>query len=997
MRVLAVLVASDGAASWLPDVLTGLSAQTHRPLDVIALDNATRDGSAAILSQHLNDRRILTVDEPLPYSKAVAAILDAAREAGAGADAYLFLHDDCALDPDALEKMVEALEVPDVGIVAPRLVEWDQPEILQDIGQTTDRFGRAVPRVEKGELDQGQVDGTRAVLYVHSAAMLAEAALIDRIGAFDERFEALREDLDLCWRARICGRLTVVAGDARARHAHATVRGLRPGAVKGRVRELADRHLIASLIKNYGVGRALFAVPATIAISFANALLFVAAGRRRLAGQVLRALTWNVRNLTSTLAERHRVQKLRISSDRELSRLQHRGARRLRAAAERIMERLIGGEVSAIDDDRDFDAPPPTLVQRLRAHPGVIVVLVAALLGIIATRGIFAAGPLAGADHGRFPAEPGLFFQEFASGWRGLSGPGPATPGLIVLGIWSFITFASTWLAHRLMIAAIVPLAALSIARLVKRCGLGRTAQVVAAAAYALGPVVLGAYADGRILEAFAAIGAPVVIGRMLVPPKKPSTAVHVGLGVATIVTAIISSLSPWTLVLVGLAGASIAATRREIRPLRTAGVVVVASLAALLPWSIELFKPGTPLLAGGRSLATPYLDMATLDPHGILRLSVSLGLVAAALLGAALARPKYRGLVLDAGGLMLVGLGMAVAGRWVPILGPRPGLPLILSAVGAAILVAVGADAIVAQLARRTFGVPHLATFFAALAITMQAFGTVSFLATGAHPGVQAGRGLVPEFFEDVAARGDFRILWLDGTSRRPRFALTGPNGLTMLEHLDKPAGGAYAAAERAVEIITGRAGAAAGRILGTLGVRYVFVRPTASDELVIAVGDQTDLAFEQEVGGAKIYSNAIDIPVATAMRAPAWTRVSSKELDAAQGVETNPSTGDPLIKVNPTEYEGAAPQGTRAILLGQPFHSGWKAQVGDSTLEPRPSFGWAVGFDLEKPTQAERLPVTLAWGGQWVHRIALIGWLLILFVMFASWSRTAAPEDLT
>lgn len=994
-RVLVVLIASDGASAWLPEVLAGISAQTHRPIDIVALDNATSDGSGAILAEQLDPRRLQRIEHPISYARAVNHLLATARDRGFEADAYLFLHDDCALDPDALAVMLESLAIAEVGIVAPRLVDWDQPELLQDTGQTTDRFGRAVPRVERGELDQGQVEGTRAVLYVQSAAMLVDADLIDRIGAFDERFEALREDLDLCWRARICGRLTVVAGDARARHVQATLRGARPSPARGRLRELADRHLIASLLKNYGRTRAFVAVPATVVISLANAVLFMAAGRRRLAIQVFRALGWNIRHFPSTMNGRRRVQRLRTDPDRELSRLQHHGSRRLRAHLERIAERIVGGEIRGLDD-ADLDAPPPTLIKRLLAHPTAVAMMFALVLGVIATRGIFEAGPLAGADHGRFPAEPSLFFTEFASGWRGVTGASPASPGMLLLGIWSFITFASTWLAHRLLIALTVPLSAWAAARLAKRLGLGRSSQILAAASYGLGPVVLGAYAEGRIIEALIGIGAPIVVGRLLATTQG-LPALRTGLGLAAVVTALVASLAPWMLVLVLLAGLSLSITRKALATLRASGVIVVASLIALLPWSTELFREGSPLFAGGTVTDPPLLDLVTLDPHGILRLSVSLGLAALTIFGATLVRPKYNLLAIDAGGMILMGLAATVLGRYLPLFGPRPGLPLILAAVGASILAALAADAAVVMLGRRAFGAPHLVALAAVVGLSFQAVGTVSFLADGAHPGIQAGRGLVPEFFKQEAERGDFRILWLDGTTKRPRFAVTGPAGLTMLDHLERPAGGAYGAAERAVEIITGRAGAAAGRILGTLGVRYVFVRPTASEDLAIAVGDQAELSLEQEIGGAKVFRNAIDIPVATAMRAPAWARVSARDLDAAQGVETNPSIGDPFVRVSPSAYRGTAPQGTRAILLGQPFHPGWRARIGDQTLEPRRSFGWATGFDLPAPSVEQTLPVELQWRGQVVHRLAIAGWLFALLILLAAWSRGAsAGEDL-
>lgn len=993
LSVLVVLVASQGAATWLPEVLAAIAAQPHRPLDLIALDNATSDGSADLLLHELGERRVVRVEHPLTYARAVAKLRAAADERGFRADAILVLHDDCVLDPGALDIMVDALRIEGVGIVGPRLVDHDDPLVLQDSGQTTDRFGRAVPRVERGELDQGQIEGHRAVLFIQSAAMLIDNALLERIGGFDERFAALREDLDLCWRARLAGSLTIVAGDARARHVQATIRGQRPSAARGRFREYADRNLIVTLLKNYGGPRALVFVPATIAISFANALLFLIGGRRRAAIQVLRALAWNVRHLGETLASRRSVQQLRTTNDREISKLQHHGSRRVRAQIERIAERLFGGEVRALDD-ADFDAPAKPLWQRIRERPVLTGVVLATIIGFAATIGLFADGALAGVDHGPFPAEPTGFFQEFASGWRSWSGGAPATPGMLLLGIFSTLTFASTWLAHRLIFVAAVPLAAFAMARLGRRLELGRGAQISAAVAYGLGPLVLGAFGEGRIIELLLAVGAPLVLGRLLLVTRGGSA--RAGLGMAAIVTVLIASLSPWMLILVGLAGVSLTITRRELSPLRAASLLIGVALLALLPWSLELFRSGTPLLAGGRVPEPPLLDLVTTDPAGILRFPVSFGLAAAAIVGAAIARAHRRPLVRDLTGLILVGLACAFAGPWIPVLGPRAGLPLTLVAVAGSLLVGLGAESASTLLTRRQFGLGHLASVAATLLIAAQAIGTTGLLISRPHPGLVVGGSAIPGFFALEAERGAFRILWLDGTSRRPSFALTGADGITMREHLQRPAGGAYDAAARAVEVITGRAGAAAGRILGTLGVRYVIVRPSASEELVVAVGDQIELTLESQIGNppAHVFRNAIDIPVATAMQAPAWARVSTKDLDAAQGVETNPSTGDPFQRHQPGRYTGAAPEGTRAILLGEPFDPGWHAQVGDRELDARRSFGWATGFDLPQALKRDQR-VTLTWDGQMLHRFGLLAWLLINLAILGAWTRTTS-EDL-
>lgn len=986
--VLVVLVVSDGATGWLPMVLDGLASQTHRPLDIVALDNATTDGSSALLLERLGDRRVVVSDKKLPYARAVGHTVTVAGERGLTGAAILFLHDDCILDPDVLEELLAALRTDGVGIAAPRLVDLDDPDVLQDIGQTTDRFGRSVPRIEREERDSGQYTGVRAVLYASSAALLVDVELLQRIGLFDERFEGIREDLDLCWRARICGALTVVCTDVRARHALATVRGLRPSPARGRLREFSERHLFATLLKNYARPRAIVAVPATLVIGLANAMFFLATGRRNLAFQVFRALGWNVRQLRPTLRERARIQRIRTEDDAVVSILQHHGSRRIRSQLERLIERFVG-DVQAVDDE-DWDASPPRIWERLRAHPGQVVLLVAVLFGLFAARQLFQDGVLVGADHGQFPAEPGRFFEAFGSGWRGPSGAAPTTPGMLLLGALSVLSFGSTWLAHRLLLLTLVPAAALGAAYAARKFGLGRRARLAAAVVYGLSPLVLGAFADGRLIEGVVVATLPWVLPAVA---RRDAFRSREGLGGAAILVAVGASLAPWLVIGVLVSGVTLSLVRRDLGPLRRVGVIAGVVLLALFPWSVEWFRHGTPLFAGGFADPTRLLELWTAGPRGMLPLALAWGLPAAAVFGAAVARDYQRPLVRDLLALGAVGLVWAALVGRMPIAAPRPALPLALAGLAAALLAGIAAERVGPLLRKQAFGFSHVAVFAAATLIVLQGVGTAGFIIAGPHRELGIGRGLVPEFFSIEEESGAFRVLWLDGTLQQPRFAITGPGGASMDDFLERPAGPGYDATARGVEILAGKAGSAAGKIFATAGIRYVVVRPSAAADLVLAVGDQIELSFEQEIEGARIFKNALNIYAAESMKSPAWATVSKQDLDAAQGVESNPFTGQPLRKAGAAAYEGTAAKSALAILLGEPFHKSWRAQLSGAEIQPRRSFGWATGFDLP-PGAAEDQAVSIIWRGQLFHRVALLAWGIILFVLFSGWTRRPVEE---
>src|SRR5438477_128263 len=392
------------------------------------------------------------------------------------------------------------------------LPEWDTPLLLQDFGQTTDRYGRAVPRVERGEIDQGQHEQVEEVLYATSAALLVARELVEKVGLFDPRFVAMRDDFDLSWRARIAGYKTVVDPAAVARHASAVQREIRDSPVRGRTRYFYERNMIATLLKNYSLPHLAIALPFTILLTLVNSLLYFLTGRRSSAVQLLQALQWNLAHLPSTLRARTRAQRNRTEHDAVVTDLMHHGATRLRAQFERAVEKVVG-EVDEGPED-ELEKPRPRLVDRVRAHPVGSLVLLAVVLGLVGARGLFFSHQIAGVDLLPFPSSMRSFFTEFVSGWRGpaAGGAGPATPGLVVLGLLSFITFGSGWLAQRVLVLGLPLVGALSMHRLCLALGMKDRGRRLAVVAYAASPLMLGAFGGGRLPDLVLLAFAPALL-----------------------------------------------------------------------------------------------------------------------------------------------------------------------------------------------------------------------------------------------------------------------------------------------------------------------------------------------------------------------------------------------------------------------------------------------------------------------------------------------------
>ena len=143
--VLAIVVTHNGR-DWIRDCLVGLNTQTYPLLDVLVVDDASTDARVQptlkrIAKRHLKRRRwgYLRTPRALGSGGAINWALSRVRT---DADLLLFIHDDAALDPTSVERMVARMyQDESTSIVGPKIVDWDDPDRLEEVGMAVDRFG----------------------------------------------------------------------------------------------------------------------------------------------------------------------------------------------------------------------------------------------------------------------------------------------------------------------------------------------------------------------------------------------------------------------------------------------------------------------------------------------------------------------------------------------------------------------------------------------------------------------------------------------------------------------------------------------------------------------------------------------------------------------------------------------------------------------------------------------------------------------------------------
>ena len=199
MTTVAVCIVTWDSALDLPGCLESVGRLDHRPLEIVLVDNASRDGSLEVA------RKQAPPDIPFeavasPENRGFAAGMNAAL-ARTQAPFILTLNADARPAPDYVTRLLSRAE--GAGAVTGKLVRPSGE--LDACGMRLTSSWRHLDR-GSGEADRGQFSTPERVFGATGAASLFRREALEDVGVegevFDPRFHSFREDAELCFRLR---------------------------------------------------------------------------------------------------------------------------------------------------------------------------------------------------------------------------------------------------------------------------------------------------------------------------------------------------------------------------------------------------------------------------------------------------------------------------------------------------------------------------------------------------------------------------------------------------------------------------------------------------------------------------------------------------------------------------------------------------------------------------------------------------------------------------
>lgn len=894
------------------------------------------------------------------------SVEDPSAPGGDDAAFLLICHDDVALAPDVVTRLVDEAVKRRAGLVGPKIVDWDDPGFLQCVGLSSDRMGVAVPLVTEGEYDQGQHDAVTEVLAVPSACMLIRTEVFDRLGGFDGAMTYHGEDLDLGRRANLSGESVLVVPAVTARH-------------RGRLQErrprrdrdlLAYRHQLRSVLVCCDRSRVPGQVLAMLGLTGLEASLALLTGHVGRAAALLGAWWWNLLGLSEILGRRRQL------ADSPGHARVDRLTRRRYVSLARFMDRLVRGDAS-VEATGTLWGRRRRLLEALQrtsmrtAAVGWILIMAVFIFGSrhLLTRGVPVFGEITLLGDG-----PGDLFRTWFSNWResGLGSEGPAPTAYGILAVASSVLLGAMGMTRTVLLLGLVPFGAVGLWRLLAPTG-SRRVQIVGLAAFVAMPLPYNALANGvwSALAVYAAlpwtclwlarvVGSPCASGA-----TPPGGSLFPALMVGVLV-ALVSAFVPLApLVLVMLVSAVVVGglLAGEARRLGHLAGVAVGGLAIgwLLNWPAVPTAPADLLKSGG---ARPE-GSGDLSAEELLRFATGSavggrlvwGLLAAGALALVLARGSRFVWAVRAWTLVLMSLLAALAAEhgWTRWDLPRPEVLLAPGAFGLALVIALGAGGAGSDRAAAT-----RRRILAGAGLVALAAGSVPVLVLSLDGqwGMPRGDLTTPlAVVEEESRLAAFRILWVGHPDVLPLGGWELDDRLVYATSMSVPpdvglqwpgqeppaAAGLRTAWDEAMSGRSDRMGAS----LAPLGVRYVIVMeriaPEPFGDLVEPVpesvyrrlGSQFDLERRESRGGVAVYRN-------TAWRPTRTLLVGTGEVTAAR-IAAAANLALPTFE-HPTTARGQLPAGATLYLADA--SDGWVLRMDGAQVGSEPALGWAQSF---------------------------------------------------
>lgn len=236
--LVSVVVPNYNGERFLRECLCSLSAQTYGNIEVILVDNGSKDESLKIARESKTEPRIIRLEENTGFSHAVNTGIRESK-----GDLVFLLNNDTSCHSRCIESLVALIETDRrIFSVNCRMIQYNKRELLDDTGDGYCLLGLSYKR----GYNQGtkRKNKKRRIFSSCAGASLYRKITLDETGLFDENFFAYLEDVDLGYRANVLGYRNMYCPEAVVYHIMSGTMGIEKSEFKTMLSARNNTYLI---------------------------------------------------------------------------------------------------------------------------------------------------------------------------------------------------------------------------------------------------------------------------------------------------------------------------------------------------------------------------------------------------------------------------------------------------------------------------------------------------------------------------------------------------------------------------------------------------------------------------------------------------------------------------------------------------------------------------------------------------------------------------------
>lgn len=205
----------------LPSLLT---QDTDKKYKIVIVDNASSDGTREYLSNY-SEIDYITLPKNKGFAEPNNAGIRHLFSTYLSIEKIIFLNNDTVVPSTFLSTLYSGFEEnPNIGSVQTKIVSFENSNIIDSVGILVDRSMSAINKGQ-GEIDAGQYDLSSEIFGTTGSAMMISRQALETIDLgggnyFDPIYFAYQEDVDLAWRLRLSGYVSVYIPGEPVRHVH---------------------------------------------------------------------------------------------------------------------------------------------------------------------------------------------------------------------------------------------------------------------------------------------------------------------------------------------------------------------------------------------------------------------------------------------------------------------------------------------------------------------------------------------------------------------------------------------------------------------------------------------------------------------------------------------------------------------------------------------------------------------------------------------------------